>query len=141
MHRKQVVKSRVLLAESDWQKGIIMEKKDKTKTGQVWVMYDDVLAEDMPTWTKRRILAHGQEMMMVENEFAPEDTAPEHQHPHSQITYVISGALEFTVDGETKVLRKGDSVYIAPHATHSALATEDTLVIDMFAPMREDFLE
>lgn len=58
----------------------------KTKTGQKWVMHEDVLAEPMPTWTKRRVLAHGQEMMMVENEFATGDTAPEHTHPHSQIT-------------------------------------------------------
>ena len=114
--------------------------KEKPKTGQVWVMHEDVLAEKMPTWTKRRILAHGQEMMMVENEFAPRDTAPEHEHFHAQITYVIDGALEFTVDGETRVLRKGDSTFIAPHAVHSAIALEDTLIIDMFVPMREDFL-
>ena len=114
--------------------------KEKPKTGQVWVMHEDVLAEKMPTWTKRRILAHGQEMMMVENEFAPGDTAPEHEHVHAKITYVIDGALEFTVDGETRVLRKGDSTFIAPHAVHRAIALEDTLIIDMFAPMREDFL-
>ena len=113
---------------------------EKPKTGQVWVKHEGVLAEKMPTWTKRRILAHGQEMMMVENEFAPGDTAPEHEHFHAQITYVIDGALEFTVDGETRVLRKGDSTFIAPHAVHSAIALEDTLIIDMFAPMREDFL-
>ena len=114
--------------------------KEKPKTGQVWVMHEDVLAEKMPTWTKRRILAHGQEMMMVENEFVPGDTAPEHEHFHAQITYVIDGALEFTVDGETRVLRKGDSTFIAPHVVHKAIALEDTLIIDMFAPMREDFL-
>lgn len=112
----------------------------KTMTGQKWVMHEDVLAESMPTWTKRRVLAHGQEMMMVENEFAPGDTAPEHTHPNSQITYVIRGALEFTLEGETVVLRDGDSVYIAPNAVHSAVAVEDSLLIDMFAPMREDFL-
>lgn len=112
----------------------------KTKTDQTWVMHDDVLAETMPTWTKRRVLAHGQEMMMVENEFSPGDTAPVHTHPHSQITYVIRGALKFTLDGETVVLREGDSVYIAPNAVHSAVAVEDSLLIDMFAPMREDFL-
>ena len=47
---------------------------------------------------------------------------------------------EFTLEGETKVLRDGDSVYIAPHQVHSAIAVEDSLLIDMFAPMREDFL-
>ena len=44
---------------------------EKTKTGQVWVWHEDVLAEKMPTWQARRILAHGEDMMMVENEFAP----------------------------------------------------------------------
>ena len=112
----------------------------KTRTVQKWVMHEDVLAEPMPTWTKRRVLAHGQEMMMVENEFAPGDTAPEHTHPHSQITYVIRGALEFTLEGETVVLREGDSVYIAPNAVHGAVAVENSLLIDVFAPMREDFL-
>ena len=113
---------------------------EKTKTGQTWVMHEDVLAEKMPTWTNRRIVAHGPEMMMVENEFSVGDTAPEHEHYHSQITYVIRGALEFTLEGETKVLRDGDSVYIAPHQVHSAIAVEDSLLIDMFAPIREDFL-
>ena len=112
----------------------------KTETGQVWVPHGGVLADDMPTWTKRRVLAHGEDMMLVENEFAPGDTAAEHTHHHTQITYVAEGALEFTVEGETRTLRRGDSVYIRPDAIHSAIAVEDTLVIDMFAPMREDFL-
>ena len=113
---------------------------EKSKTGQIWVWHEDVLAEKMPTWTKRRILAHGQQMMMVENEFKVGDTAPEHAHPHTQITYVIEGALEFTVGDETKILRKGDSAFIPPDAVHKAVAIEDSLLIDMFAPMREDFL-
>lgn len=117
-----------------------MLKQKKPDIGQTWVAHEEVPAEKMPTWTKRRILAHGQGMMMVENFFAPGDTAPEHEHPHTQITYVISGALEFTVEGETKVLHSGDSVYIAPNEIHSAIALEDTMLIDMFAPMREDFL-
>ena len=43
---------------------------EKTKTGQVWVWHKDVLAEKMPTWQARRILAHGEDMMMVDM-FAP----------------------------------------------------------------------
>jgi len=114
---------------------------EKPKTGQAFVFQKDIPAEDMPTWTKRRIAAHGKEMMLVENEFMTGDTAPEHEHYHAQITYVISGALEFTVDGETQILRQGDSVFIKPHAVHSAEAVEDSLIVDMFAPMREDFLD
>ena len=85
---------------------------EKTKTGQAWVFHEDVLAEKMPTWEARRIVAHGQDMMMVENTFSTGDTAPEHEHYHTQITYVIRGALQFTLEGETKVLRDGDSVFI-----------------------------
>ncbi len=115
---------------------------EKTKTGQVWVWHKDVLAEKMPTWTNRRILAHGEQMMMVENEFNTGDTAPEHEHPHTQITYVMEGALEMRLGDETKVLRKGDSVFIAPHVVHYAIALEDgTMLIDMFSPQREDFLD
>ena len=114
---------------------------EKTKTGQVWVWHKDVLAEKMPTWTNRRILAHGEQMMMVENEFNTGDTAPEHVHPHTQITYVMEGALEMRLGDETKVLRKGDSVFIAPDAVHRAIAVEDSLIIDLFAPMREVFVE
>ena len=114
---------------------------EKTKPGQTWVMHEDVLAEKMPTWANRRIVAFGPEMMMVENEFMTGDIAPEHEHFHSQITYVIRGAMKFTVEGETKILRAGDSVYMAPHQVHEGIAVEDSLIIDMFAPMREDFLD
>ncbi len=117
------------------------EKKIKTKTGQLWVEHDDVPAEEMPTWEARRILAHGPEMMMVENTFLKGNTAPEHKHPHTQITYVIEGTLAFSIEGDTRGLHKGDSVFIPPNTLHSALAVEDSLLIDMFAPMREDFLD
>ena len=111
------------------------------KTGLRWAVHDEVPVKKMPTWEARRIMAYGEEMMLVENVFLPGDTAPEHSHPHAQITYVIEGALEFTLEGETRILRGGDSVFMAPHEVHKAVAVEKSLLIDMFAPMREDFLD
>jgi len=108
---------------------------------QIWAIHDEIPAEQMPAWKSRRIKAYGEGMMLVENVFKTGDIAPEHAHPHTQITYVIEGAMEFTVENETKVLRKGDSVFIAPDAVHRAIAVEDSLIIDLFAPMREDFVE
>ena len=111
------------------------------KQGRTWAVHDEVPVKKMPTWEARRIMAYGEEMMLVENLFMPGDTAPEHSHPHAQITYLIYGALEFTLDGETRVLHAGDSVFMEPYVTHKAVAIEKSLLIDMFAPMREDFLD
>ena len=111
------------------------------KAGRTWAVHDEVPVKKMPTWEARRIMAYGEEMMLVENMFLPGDTAPEHSHPHAQITDLIDGALEFTLDGETRVLHAGDSVFMEPNVTHKAVAVEKSLLIDMFAPMREDFLD
>ena len=113
----------------------------KPKTGQTWVFHDTVPAEPMPTWKARRVKAHGEDLMVVENTFSKGDTAPEHSHPHTQAAYIISGELELTIAGEVHILKKGDTAYIGPNIKHSALAKTDTLLIDIFTPMREDFLD
>ena len=115
-----------------------MKKPDK---GQVWVGYEDVLVENMPTWQERRILAYGEDMMCVENIFEPGDKAPWHKHFHTQITYVIEGEFDFNVEGEHRLVGPGDSVFMAPHAYHEVICTKPGKVIDLFAPMREDFVE
>ena len=114
-----------------------MKKPDK---GQIWVVHDEILKEKMPTWTERRILAYGDEMMCVENIFEVGDKAPWHEHVHAQITYIVEGEFDFNVDGEHRTVGAGDSVYMAPHAWHEVICTSPGRVIDMFAPMREDFV-
>ncbi len=64
---------------------------------------------------------------------------PEHQHPHQQVTNVISGELSMTVDGETRVCKAGDAVVIPGHTPHSARALTDCYLIDVFQPVREDY--
>ena len=64
---------------------------------------------------------------------------PEHQHPHEQITNVISGEFEMTVDGVTKVCRAGDAVVIPGNTPHSGIALTDCKLIDVFNPPREDY--
>ena len=114
-----------------------MKKPDK---GQIWVMRDEVLSEKMPTYKERRILAHGEELMCVENAFEPGDKAPWHEHVHAQITYVMEGEFDFNVGGEHRTVTAGDSVYMAPHVYHEVICTKPGKVIDMFSPMRQDFV-
>ena len=64
---------------------------------------------------------------------------PSHSHPHEQVGYVVEGELEMTVAGETHRLQAGDS-YLAPaNVEHSARAAQRTVVIDAFAPPREEY--
>ena len=64
---------------------------------------------------------------------------PLHSHLHEQITQVIEGTLELTVEGETFTLRPGDVMTIAPYEKHSGLAMEECYVQDIFRPEREDY--
>jgi quercetin dioxygenase-like cupin family protein len=63
-----------------------------------------------------------------------------HQHYHSQITNVESGVFEVEIGGEKKVLKGGDAFYIPPHVLHGAVCLEAGVLIDIFSPMREDFV-
>ncbi len=64
----------------------------------------------------------------------------EHHHHHEQITHIISGKIEFVVDGEKRVMQAGDVLHIPSHVPHSAVALEDTLNLEIVSPPREDFL-
>jgi len=64
---------------------------------------------------------------------------PEHSHPHEQVTSMLEGEFELTVDNETKVLKPGDVVVIPPNATHSGTAVTDCRILDVFYPVREDY--
>lgn len=66
---------------------------------------------------------------------------PEHSHPNEQIALILSGALEFRVDGESVIVRAGEILIIPPNVPHSAVALEDTEDIDFFAPPRQDWLD
>ena len=64
---------------------------------------------------------------------------PEHFHFNEQITHVVEGQLEFTLNGETQILENGKVVIIPSNMPHSAIALSDCNVIDVFYPVREDY--
>ncbi len=65
---------------------------------------------------------------------------PVHQHDSEQLTYVLQGALRMVVDGETVVVREGELVHIPVGATHQAEALDDTFALELFSPVRADWL-
>lgn len=64
---------------------------------------------------------------------------PEHHHPQEQITNIIAGELEMTIEGETQVCRPGSTVLIPANAPHSGRALTDCIALDIFSPVREDY--
>ena len=66
---------------------------------------------------------------------------PDHKHPHEQIANVTKGEFELTVGDETKRLVPGDVAIISPNTPHSGKAITDCQIIDVFYPVREDYLD
>lgn len=90
----------------------------------------------------RRVLIHGGPLMLVEFRFAKGGIGTPHSHAdHHQVGYVAKGSFEITVDGVTKIAREGDSYLALPNVMHGVVALEeDSVLIDTFTPVREDFL-
>ena len=66
---------------------------------------------------------------------------PIHQHVHVQITHVESGVFEVEIDGQKKILKAGDAFHIPSNIMHGAVCIEEGVLIDVFSPMREDFVQ
>lgn len=89
----------------------------------------------------RKILAYNEDMMMCEIEFEKGAVGARHAHPHLQTTYIIRGSFEFTIGDETKIVKAGDSLLMPADVPHGTVALEDGMLVDVFSPMREDFLK
>ena len=89
----------------------------------------------------RRVLAYSEDLMVVENTFEKGAVGSLHHHPHTQITYVVSGAFEFEIDGEKSIVRKGDTLLKMNDVVHGCVCLEAGVLLDVFNPYREDFVE
>ncbi len=88
----------------------------------------------------RRILAHCPEMMLTEHILKKDAVLPEHQHPHVQMAYLLSGKLLMEINGEQFTVEPGDSFAIPSGVIHKVTAIVDSVALDIFAPEREDYL-
>lgn len=97
--------------------------------------------EQLGTGLSRQILGWDNQIMMVKVKFEKGAIGAPHQHFHAQTTFCHSGKFEFTIDGEKHVIEPGDGLYIAPNLLHGAICLEPGVVLDVFSPVREDFLD
>jgi quercetin dioxygenase-like cupin family protein len=105
------------------------------------VPWNDVPEERLIQGIRRRIVT-GDKVMLGRLYFPKGSKVPAHRHVNEQITYVITGALLFVLDGSEEVMvRAGETLHIPSNMEHSAEAVEDTDEIDAFSPIRTDWLD
>jgi len=95
---------------------------------------------ELPGGALRRTLVWGERMLFAEFRLPAGAGVPLHRHPHEQVGYVASGRLEFTVGDDRRVLGPGDAYFIPGDVPHHSRALEDSVVIDVFSPVREEYL-
>jgi quercetin dioxygenase-like cupin family protein len=101
--------------------------------------WDTVPVEQLTDNVRRRMIVGAKEML-VRWEFSKGAVAARHSHPHEQIVVMVHGKLRLVVGNSETVMGRDDIVIIPPDTPHEAEALEDTIVIDVFSPPREDFL-
>jgi quercetin dioxygenase-like cupin family protein len=87
-----------------------------------------------------KTVAHGERTLMARFKMDQGAVIPPHSHPHEQIGILISGRCRFTVDGKSIDAAAGDSWCIAGGVEHSVNVQEDSVVVEVFSPVREDYL-
>lgn len=102
----------------------------------------NVPSTDLGGGVTRKILSYSENLMAVELHFEKGAVGAKHSHPHEQIGYIVSGKLVYQEEGcEDKELMTGDTYYVKPDKVHGILVLEDTVLLDIFTPMRKDFVE
>ena len=89
----------------------------------------------------RRVLSYDDGVMCVENVFETGAVGALHSHPHTQLTYIVSGRFRFTVGDETIEVGAGDTLLKKNGVVHGCTALEGGVMLDFFTPMRKDFVE
>ena len=104
------------------------------------VYQKDVPLKDLGGGVTRRVLAYTEQLMIVEVNFEAGGVGSIHTHPHCQNSFVKSGRFRFTIDGEPVEVGPGDTIAFPSNIPPGTLCLEAGTLIDIFTPMREDFL-
>ena len=104
------------------------------------IAWTDVELEHLNPLLDRQMVT-GQNLMLARVLLKKGCVVPEHSHENEQLSYILEGALKFEIGGEEIVVGKGQVLRIPSNVPHRAVALEDTLDLDIFSPIREDWLK
>ena len=101
----------------------------------------DEIAYEKVTETLSRKIITGEREMLAQIYLKKGSIVPLHKHESEQMTFVVQGALKFIVGGEEITVREGEVLHIPSWVEHQAEALDDTFELDLFAPIRQDWLD
>jgi quercetin dioxygenase-like cupin family protein len=87
-----------------------------------------------------RQLVHTETMTIARIRLRAGTVVPSHEHPHEQVATVLEGSLSFVIDGEEHVVSAGESMFLPGSVPHEVEALEDSVVLDVFSPVRDDWV-
>ena len=102
--------------------------------------WDEIALEKVTEMISQKLVS-GEREMLAQIYLKRGAMVPMHSHDSEQMTYVLQGALRFLVDGEEIVVREGEVLHIPSGSPHQAEALDDTFELDVFSPIRADWLE
>ncbi len=102
--------------------------------------WTNIPVEQVADGIQRQMLV-GEQMMICRFRFKPFLVTPEHDHPHEQMTIVEQGKVRFFIEGKEQIAKAGDVLHFPSQCWHGAtMMDEEVVLIDIFTPLREDFL-
>lgn len=110
------------------------------RSSEFFCIADNMEWEILGGGVSRKILGWDNQIMMVKVKFEKGAVGSAHHHFHTQATYCAGGKFEFSIGDKVQIIKAGDGVYIAPELVHGAVCLEEGILIDVFSPVREDFL-
>ncbi|MEO7444786.1 MAG: cupin domain-containing protein [Ferruginibacter sp.] len=111
-----------------------------TASTKLFIKDKEIEWQEMAPGVRRKIMSWDERLMVVKVDFQKGGIGSIHHHYHTQITHIEKGVFEVLIGEEKKVLSAGDGFYVPPNTPHGAVCLEEGVLIDVFSPMREDFL-
>jgi quercetin dioxygenase-like cupin family protein len=102
--------------------------------------WDELPLEKVTEMVSRKIVS-GTREMVAQHYLKKGALVPVHAHDSEQMTYVLQGALRAIVHGDEVVVREGEILHVPPGVPHQAEAIEDTFTLDLFCPVRREWLD
>jgi quercetin dioxygenase-like cupin family protein len=102
--------------------------------------WDEIALEKVTEMISRKIVT-GEREMLAQVYLKKGALVPMHFHESEQMTYVLQGALKFLINGEEITVREGEVLHIPSRVQHQAEALDDTFELDLFSPIRQDWLD